>query len=125
MPKANPSALQFLQERRSVSHKTLTLPVPARAELEVILTAGARVPDHKMLEPFRFIVLENAALDRLAQDVFARAEALGLSQDQAEKARFSFANAPLSIAVVASLKDTDVIPKVEQTLAVAACQCSV
>jgi nitroreductase len=125
MPERNEDALNFMLGRRSVSHKTLVAPVPSRAEVEVILTAGARVPDHKMLEPFRFLVLEDAALDRLAEAAHARAMALDLELDKAEKARFSFANAPMSIAVVASLKETDAIPDVEQTLAVGACCTSV
>ncbi|MEJ6708644.1 MAG: nitroreductase [Amylibacter sp.] len=125
MPRRNEEALNFMLERRSVSHKTLAAPVPSRDELEIILRAGARVPDHKMLEPFRYLVLENAALNRLGEAVHARALTLGMSEDQAAKARFSFANAPLSVAVVASLAQTDMIPEVEQTLAVGACCTSV
>ena len=121
MPKRNDEALRFLLERRSVSHKTLVAPVPSRDELDVILTAGARVPDHKMLEPFRFLVLEDAALNRLGAAVHSHALALGMDEGAAGKARFSFDNAPLSVAVVASLKPTDAIPDVEQTLAVGAC----
>jgi nitroreductase len=125
MPKRNQDALKFMLERRSVSHKTLVAPVPSREELDVILTAGARVPDHKMLEPFRYLVLEDTALNRLADAIHARALELDMTADQAAKARFSFANAPLSVAVVASLKQTDMIPEVEQTLAVGACCTSV
>ena len=33
----------------------------ARLQLETILTAAARVPDHKKLEPWRFIVFEGEA----------------------------------------------------------------
>ena len=125
MPVRNENALKFMLERRSISHKILVAPVPNRAELEMILTAGARIPDHKMLEPFRFIVLEDAALDRLAEAVHARALDLDMDLDKAEKARFSFANSPMSIAVVASIKQTDLVPEVEQTLAVGACCTSV
>ena len=125
MPRRNEEALNFMLERRSVSHKTLAAPVPSRDDLELILRAGARVPDHKMLEPFRYLVLENAALNRLADAVHARALELEMDVDQAAKARFSFANAPLSVAVVAALKQTDLIPEVEQTLAVGACCTSV
>lgn len=125
MPTQNPEALRFMLERRSISHKTLCAPVPSRAELEPILTAGARVPDHKMLEPWRFLVLENAALNRLGGAVYTHALALGMDEAKADKARFSFDNAPLSVAVVASLKPTDAIPDVEQTLAVGACCLSV
>ena len=125
MPVRNENALKFMLERRSISHKILVAPVPNRAELEMILTAGARIPDHKMLEPFRFIVLEDAALDRLAEAVHARALDLDMDLDKAEKARFSFANAPISIAVVASIKQTELVPEGEQTLAVGACCASV
>lgn len=125
MPTPNPDALRFMLERRSVSHKTLVAPVPSRAELEPILTAGARVPDHKMLEPFRYLVLEDAALNRLGAAVYSHALAIGMDETQAGKARFSFDNAPMSLAVVASLKPTDAIPDVEQTLAVGACCLSV
>ncbi len=63
MPDANPAALEFLLNRRSRPAKTLGLPVPDREELTPILTAAARSPDHGKLEPWRFIVLERAALD--------------------------------------------------------------
>ena len=125
MPVRNENALKFMLERRSISHKILVAPVPNRAELEMILTAGARIPDHKMLEPFRFIVLEDAALDRLAEAVHARALEMDMDLEKAEKARFSFANAPISIAVVASIKQNELVPEVEQTLAVGACCTSV
>ena len=125
MPRRNEEALNFMLERRSVSHKTLAAPVPSCEDLELILRAGARVPDHKMLEPFRYLVLEDGALNRLADAIHARALELGMDIDQAAKARFSFANAPLSVAVVASLAQTDMIPEVEQTLAVGACCTSV
>lgn len=125
MPQANPDALKFLLERRSVSHKTLSMPVPDRAGINAILTAGARVPDHKMLEPFRFIVMEDAALTRLGDAVQAHADNIGQDPDKTAKAVFNFTNAPLCVAVVASLKPTDMIPEVEQTLAVGACCLSV
>lgn len=125
MPQANPDALKFLLERRSVSHKTLSFPVPDRAGIDAILTAGARVPDHKMLEPFRFIVLGDAALNRLGDMVQIYGDQIGQDADKTAKAVFNFTNAPLCIAVVASLKPTDMIPEVEQTLAVGACCLSV
>ncbi|WP_069300756.1 nitroreductase family protein [Neptunicoccus sediminis] len=125
MPKKNVQALQFMLSRRSTSHKTLTHPVPDRDEVETILTAGARVPDHKMLEPFRFVVLQDAALSRLGAAVQGYGETTGIPQDKIDKAVFNFANAPFGIAVVASLKPNEAIPEVEQTLAVGACCLSV
>ncbi|MEN8837436.1 MAG: nitroreductase family protein, partial [Celeribacter marinus] len=66
MPTPNSAALDFLQTRRSRPSKTLTTPVPTRDELAPLLTAAARTPDHGKLEPWRFIVLERAAMTRLA-----------------------------------------------------------
>lgn len=117
--------LDFLLTRRSVPSKTLVHPAPDRATVERILQAGARVPDHKMLEPFRFIVLSDAALNRLADRAHARALALDLGPEQAEKTANGFRIPPLSIAVVASPKPTDIIPEVEQTLSAGAACLSV
>ncbi|MEY2991349.1 MAG: hypothetical protein RI946_743, partial [Pseudomonadota bacterium] len=57
MPTANKEALDFLLSRRSRPAKTLGLPIPNRDEVERILTAAARTPDHGKLEPWRFIVM--------------------------------------------------------------------
>jgi len=114
MPIPNPQALDFLLNRRSRPAKTLTAPVPSRAELEVILTAAARTPDHGKLEPWRFIVLEKAALARLAAEVPARGAALGIEDDKIAKAVAQFGNADLAVAVVCSPKPSEKIPQIEQ-----------
>lgn len=119
------TATEFLLSRRSVPSKTLVHPAPDRETVSRFLEAGARVPDHKMLEPWRFLVLEDAALDRLAEAVHARALALALGDEKAEKGRSSFRTAPLSVAVVASPVETDAIPEVEQTLSAGAACLSV
>jgi len=61
MPTPNPDALHFLQTRRSRPAKTLTTPVPDRDTLTELLTVASRAPDHGMLEPWRFIVIEKPA----------------------------------------------------------------
>ena len=55
------TTLEFLQKRRSAKAVLLTTPGPTPAELETILTCAARVPDHKKLVPWRFIVFEGGA----------------------------------------------------------------
>lgn len=115
MPDPNPAALEFLLSRRSRPHKTLGLPIPDRAALEVMLTAAARTPDHGKLEPWRFIVLERAALQRLAGMVADRAVALGKDPDTIPKAVSQFADAHLAVVVVESPKDSPKIPMIEQT----------
>lgn len=115
MPQANPAALDFLLTRRSPPAKMLGLPVPDRATLETILTAASRVPDHGKLEPWRFVVLERAALSAMADQVTAQATATGIDPDKANKARGDFEQAHLAVVVVESPKASEKIPAVEQT----------
>ena len=114
MPAPNDAALDFLLTRRSRPAKTLTTPVPDRPKLEVMLTAAARTPDHGKLEPWRFIVLEKAALARLASFVPVRAEALEISAEKAGKAVAQFANADLAVAVISCPKPSEKVPPIEQ-----------
>lgn len=114
MPTPNPSAMDFLLTRRSRPAKTLTTPVPDRAALIPLLTAAARSPDHGKLEPWRFIVLEKAALERLSRLVVARGEAMEMDPDRITKARDQFADADLAVAVISSLKPSEKIPQIEQ-----------
>ena len=44
-------ALELLKIRRSVKPREMSGPGPSAAELETILTIGARVPDHGKLTP--------------------------------------------------------------------------
>ena len=114
MPLPNPTALEFLLTRRSRPAKTLTDPVPDASALKLLLTAGARTPDHGKLEPWRFIVLEKPALTRLAALVGTRGAALGEDPDSIAKAQKQFGDAELAVAVIASPKPSEKIPEIEQ-----------
>ena len=114
MPDPNPAALDFLLTRRSRPAKTLKAPVPSREQLLPILTAAARSPDHGKLEPWRFIVLERGALQRLSEMVNPRAAALGLDADKVEKVYHQFADADLAVAVVSAPVMSDKVPEIEQ-----------
>lgn len=114
MPNKNQAALDFLLTRRSRPAKTLAAPVPSREEMQVILTAAARTPDHGKLEPWRFIVLEKAALERLAGVVTDLGGALGIEPEKVEKATRQYADADLAVAVVFSPKDSEKVPHIEQ-----------
>lgn len=114
MPERNDAALEFLLSRRSRPAKTLTTPVPTRDELTPILTAAARTPDHGKLEPWRFIVLEGAALQRLARLVVDLGEMQSRDVEKIEKMRRQFADAALAVAVVASPVLSEKVPESEQ-----------
>ena len=66
-----PDAIELLKTRRSVKPREMSGPGPSPAELDTILTIGARVPDHGKLTPWRFIVFEGDARAR-AGDVIAK-----------------------------------------------------
>ena len=54
--RTGPTALDVLLSRRSGKARDLTGPGPSPAQLADILAAGARVPDHGKLAPWRFIL---------------------------------------------------------------------
>jgi nitroreductase len=120
MPIPNAAALDFFLTRRSRPARTLAPPVPTRDELTVLLTAAARVPDHGKLEPWRFIVLERAALSRLALAAADLGQRLGLDPERVAKGVAQFADADLAVAVVKRPMPTDRIPETEQVLSAGA-----
>ena len=108
-------ALTFLKTRRSRPAKILTEPVPDKNALKELLTIAARSPDHGKLEPWRFIVLERAALLRLAMLARSLAEKAGPDIVDADKASRQYENGTLAVAVVESPKECHKFPEVEQT----------
>lgn len=115
MTEANQAALDFLLSRRSTPIPALKAPAPDRDQLTTILTAAARSPDHGKLEPWRFVVLEKAALERVAQAIAKRGPELGIEQAKIDKPVGVYGNSPLAVVVVESPKDSDKVPAIEQT----------
>ena len=114
MPAPNPAALEFLLTRRSRPAKTLTGPAPDRAALEPILEAGLRTPDHGKLEPWRLLVLERPALQRLAAAVETHGADTGRDAEAVTKMASQFSKADLAVAVVSTPVDSPKVPAIEQ-----------
>jgi nitroreductase len=55
------STIDHLLTRRSVSANSLGEPGPSEREIAQMLTAAARVPDHKKLVPWRFLLFQGKA----------------------------------------------------------------
>ena len=112
-------ALDQLLSRRSVG--PLQDPAPQGADLDLILDAALRAPDHGKLRPWRFVVIRGEARlafgEKLAEAAARRdptnAAALG------ERVRGWVRRNPMLIAVGAIVKPGN-IPEVEQTLAAGA-----
>ncbi|HET9161004.1 MAG TPA: nitroreductase [Caulobacteraceae bacterium] len=113
-PKASPEVLNFLALRRSASALTLRAPGPAADELDILLRLAVRVPDHGKLSPWRFIVIEGSAKDRIAGELKALAEARA-DHVKASAALGKFTAPPLAVCVVSHVKQGD-IPEWEQLL---------
>ncbi|MEE8633641.1 MAG: nitroreductase [Methyloceanibacter sp.] len=117
--------LDHLLTRRSVSANSLTGPGPSEGELQQILTAAARVPDHKKLVPWRFVLFQGASRDAfgavLAEVCQAEEPDAGTFRLETEAKRFL--RAPLVITVISRITQPSVVPEWEQMLSAgAACQ---
>ncbi len=115
-------AIELLTTRRSVKPRDMAAPGPSPAELDTILTIGARVPDHGKLAPWRFIVFEGDARLRagmLIAKVFAdKNPAADAAAIEAETRRMM--DAPLVIAIVSHVKPHPKVPPWEQELSAGA-----
>ena len=120
--KPAPDALDLLLSRRSGSAKSMTGPGPSPAELRRILSAGARVPDHGKLAPWRFILFEGEGRTRMGELL---AESVRKSDPEASSERIAlecnrFLRAPVVIGVVSRVREGIPIPEWEQTMSAGA-----
>ena len=127
LPASYPSdaTLNMLLRRRSTVAALLTEPGPGDDQLETILAAAARVPDHRRVVPYRFVTFTGEARAAFG-DVLATAFQAATPQAEPEAValeRARFTRAPAVVAVIAALKPDHKTPEWEQTLCVGAvCQ---
>ena len=113
---------KFLSLRRSANKVAIDNPGPDREQLEDILAAATRVPDHRRLSPWRFIVFEGdarAAFGEAAAKVHLE-EAPMAGDKEVETTRGLFMRAPVVVAVISSPKDDNRTPVWEQELSAGA-----
>ena len=116
--------IQSVLTRRSVLVKNMCEPGPNPSEIELILQAAHRVPDHGKIGPWRFIVFSGQRRAEFGKTLQARYPAVfpeatdSLIEAEAER----FLRAPLVIGVISSpIKHK--VPVWEQELSAgAACQ---
>jgi len=116
------AVLRHLGSRRSVSAAALGDPGPDRATLSSLLTIAARVPDHKKLAPWRFIVVEGDARARFGETL---ARACSANEPEASPVRLEtergrFLRAPTVVLVVFSPVPNPAAPEWEQILSTGA-----
>jgi nitroreductase len=116
-----PEALDLLRNRRSILARYLGQPAPDTRTLRDILNIALRVPDHRKLEPWRFIVIQGQARERLGEKLAEIRKAAGETNPALlamEKQRFS--RAPLVVTLVFSPTDDGKTPEFEQLLSAGA-----
>jgi nitroreductase len=94
-------------------------PGPAPAQLDTILTAAARVPDHKKLVPWRFILFEGdarAAFGRVLLKACLAEEKQTPTAARLETERTRLLRAPTVIAAVSRVTPNPAAPEWEQIL---------
>jgi len=115
-------AIELLQTRRSVKPRDMSGPGPSPAELDTILTIGARVPDHGKLTPWRFIVFEGEGRVRAGEVIAAvflkQHPDAAPAEIDVEKRRLM--EAPLVIGVVSFTRPHAKVPAWEQELSAGA-----
>jgi len=120
-----PDALDLLLSRRSGSAKAMKGPGPDEAQLQAILAAAARVPDHGKLFPWRFIVFEGDGRKRFGEllaQCLVETEA-NVPVERVEMERTRFLRAPVVIGVISRTRELIPIPEWEQVLSAGAvCQ---
>ena len=109
-------ALTALQTRTAAPR--LVEPAPSQAQLEQVLKAGLRAPDHALLRPWRFLVVSGEGRQRLGRLLVDTLQpATPAEQDKLLHAPL---RAPLVIGALATIKEHPKVPAVEQIASTAA-----
>lgn len=120
MAPAQPSneARRLLGLRRSLSPDLMAEPGPDTETLANILEIAARVPDHRKIVPFRFLIFEGEARERAGEILAARYTANNPNAEgpQIDAERRRFLRAPIVVAVIARIDPHHKTPEWEQAL---------
>jgi nitroreductase len=106
-----------------VSAGRLAEPGPSAEQLERLLQAGARAPDHGRMKPWRFTIVNGGARDGFATAVAEarRARLPNMTDDQIVAERDKITRSPSIIVVGCAVrKDNPKVPEMEQVVAVGA-----
>jgi nitroreductase len=108
------SPIQALLSRVSVPR--VNEPGVTDEELDLLLRAGLRACDHGRLRPYRFIVLEGEARERLGEAMsdYLHGDVVDVSEEVIEATKNKALRAPTLLSVVFSPKEHDKVPETEQ-----------
>ena len=112
--------IELLQSRKS--HNKLVAPAPSRKQVEQMLTAALRAPDHAQLQPWRYRIFQGDALVELG-DQFLRASLMrepDLGMVKQDRIKAKPLRAPMVIVASVVITEHSKVPKTEQILSAGA-----
>lgn len=124
LPRKNPDLLDFLRTRRSNMAKMMTGPGPDDETLQDIISIAARVPDHRKLAPWRFLIFQGDARAKIGVHLgrVSKANNPDMPEDRVEFEANRFLRAPIVVGVISSPVDcVRGTPEWEQRLSSAIC----
>ena len=116
--------INWIKSRRSIGN--LTIPAPKKDQIEVAIACAMTAPDHKKLQPWRFIVTEGQKRHEFGRALLAAAEAKAQREGQeldertVEKTLKMPLRAPMIITVVTRMQYHEKVPPFEQLLSTGA-----
>lgn len=119
----NKATLELLARRRSVKPDKMVEPGPDASQLDEILKIAARVPDHKKLVPWRFIVFSGDARARFGEKIAEACQAEEKeppSPFRLDTERRRFSRAPVVVAVISRVVPKPGAPEWEQLMSAGA-----
>ena len=124
MPITSEEMIGWINSRRSMGN--LDAPAPTPAQVKTAIGCAATAPDHKKLQPWRFIVTEGDARHELGNALAEAAQAQAVQEGEAlskkdiEKAHNMPLRAPMIITVVTKIQAHKKVPPFEQMLSAGA-----
>ena len=113
----------FLRTRRSTVAMDITAPGPDEAQLDIIMQAACRVPDHGKLTPWRFVILRDAARNEYIEALSRiwHADNPDAQADATIPEVSLMRDTPVLVIVISSPVEHFKIPTWEQRLSAGAC----
>ena len=113
--------INWIKSRRSIGN--LSIPAPTESQIKAAIDCEVTAPDHKKLQPWRFIVTQGNARHDLGRAFLAAAEAQegeALSEKTRQKTYNMPLRAPVIITVVTQMQVHKKVPPFEQILSTGA-----
>jgi nitroreductase len=113
------NAIDLLLTRQSTP--LLSAPAPDKNNINTILSAGMRVPDHAGLTPFHFTIVEGEGLVNLSHIFVEAIKSPNIEQAKIDKTAKMPFRAPLIIIISTQYQEHEKVPKEEQLITAGCC----